>query len=119
MLIETIDPALLEAAGPVREVPAPELGEGAIVLVRPLNIHEQMQIGNLANTPGPDAQAVLHATVTIKACVTADGRPLFEDRQTDALVKSRLLAPLLKRVTEAALDLSGLSERAQENLAKN
>jgi len=101
------------------DVPAPELGEGAVLRLKRLRVPEYKAFTEAATDRTGDRAITradgLFSERLIQACaVDAEGQPVIED----LAVIARWDASLYVRVANAALKLNGLNE-TDEDAAKN
>jgi hypothetical protein len=104
------------------DVPAPELGEGAVVRMVTLSSIERDRFeDSLARDVGGGKTKVdrinIRAKLIVKAAVDADGKRLFTD--ADLPWVSNLPSTLTDRMFTVAMRLAGMSSEAVEDAAKN
>ena len=103
-------------------VSAPEVGEGAVVIVQEPDGAASERLAAADYPVGDDGQVHYQAAGRLArwaiACVIGeDGQPMFADGDADAI--EQMPAGLLKRIVRAAQELAGSTSGAVEEEAKN
>ena len=92
-----------------QEVPTPELGAGASVIVREMNALEMEKFATLSAEVGDKIAENMRymADILVMVCVDDEGAQLFTAADTDMLMTHS--AALLKRLMTVALELTSTS----------
>ena len=107
------------AAKPM-DVPVPEFGPGCVVPVWPLNAREwtQFQSEQQGKDGKPNAKAKLvRERLVVRCCRDDHGVPLFTDADISAIGEQN--CGIVERLVNAALEVSGITGKDAEELAKN
>lgn len=111
----TRDQVLAAADLRTEDVPVPEWGDDAGVRIKVLTVAEHRQFTRRLPENADDAE--ISAQLMVACCVGEDGTPVFTPADVEALLAKSAAA--VKRIGRAAMELNGLSARAQEDARKN
>lgn len=105
-----------------KDVPIPELGPDVFIRVRALTGAERdrYETSLWIERKGKQKLNLEDATakLVVMSCINEDGSPYFGDDEVYSLSK-KVGAKILKRLADAAKELSGITEEEQEELLKN
>ena len=102
------------------DVPVPEFGDGCVVPVWPLTAREwtQFQTEQQGRDGKPNAKAKLvRERLVVRCCRDDHGVSLFTDADIAAIGEQN--CGIVERLVNAALEVSGITGKDAEELAKN
>ena len=110
---------ILSATPKLLEIEVPEWGGS--VFIRPVTLAEQAKLADLGLKHEKGSVVVRMKSITLQlvqwAACDADGQPIFEMKDIEALMNKS--ASALLRLQDAILKFSGLTEESRKELEKN